>query len=386
LKYDFDTPINRYNTNSVKWDSALEQGKPADILPLWVADMDFAVPPEVLADMQKAVAHGIFGYTEVNDDYYQAVSSWFASRFGFHFTREDVVKVPGVVFALAQAVLAFTNPGDAVIIQTPVYRPFYRVVEANGRKLVCNSLIYANGTYTIDFADFEYKVRTENVKLFLLCSPHNPVGRVWQRSELEELNRICVKYGVTVVSDEIHCDFVYPGYKHTCFGLINENAVIATAPSKTFNLAGLQASNIIAKNADLRQQFALTVANTGYGHLNTLAYVACQSAYTHGAEWLEQLKAYLAENVQLVQDFLAKQLPAIKLCRPQGTYLLWLDFSAYNLTQDELDRRITEGARLWLNSGTIFGKEGYGFQRVNIACTKATLQTALTRLGEEFKG
>lgn len=385
MKYDFDTPINRYNTYSVKWDFAQEQGKPADVIPLWVADMDFAAPPEVLADIQKVVAHGVFGYSEVKDDYYQAVSAWFASRFGFHFTGEDVVKVPGVVFALSQAVVAYTQPGDSVIIQTPVYRPFYTVVEANGRKLVCNPLIYANGTYTIDFADFEHKVRTENVKLFILCSPHNPVGRVWERNELEELNRICVKYGVTVLSDEIHCDFVYPGYKHTCFGLINEDAVIATAPSKTFNLAGLQAANIVAKNNTLRRKLATNVAHTGYGHLNIIASVACQSAYTHGAAWLEQLKGYLAENIKLVRDFLATELPDVKLCEPQGTYLLWLDFSAYNLPQDELDRRITEGARLWLNSGTIFGKEGHGFQRMNIACPRATLQTALERLGKEFK-
>jgi cystathionine beta-lyase len=384
LMYDFDILINRYNTDSVKYDFALERGKPADVIPMWVADMDFAAPPEVLADIQKAVAHGIFGYTEVKDDYYQALSSWFSSRFDFHFTDKDVIRVPGVVFALAQAVVAFTQPGDSVIIQTPVYRPFYQVVETNGRKLVCNPLVYTNGTYAIDFADFERKVRTENVKLFILCSPHNPVGRVWERGELEELNRICVKYGVIIVSDEIHCDFVYPGYKHTCFGLINEDAVIATAPSKTFNLAGLQAANIVVKNTDLRNKLAATVANTGYGHLNTIAYAACRSAYAHGAAWLEQLIQYLVENIRLVRDFLATELPDVKLCEPQGTYLLWLDFAAYHLTQNELDRRMTEGARLWLNSGTIFGKEGHGFQRMNIACPKATLQTALERLGREF--
>ncbi|HHT25929.1 MAG TPA: pyridoxal phosphate-dependent aminotransferase [Firmicutes bacterium] len=384
MMYDFDILINRYNTDSVKYDFALERGKPADVIPMWVADMDFAAPPEVLADIQKAVTHGIFGYTEVKDDYYQALSSWFSSRFGFHFNDKDVIKVPGVVFALAQAVVAFTQPSDSVIIQTPVYRPFYQVVETNGRKLVCNPLVYTNGTYAIDFADFERKVRTENVKLFILCSPHNPVGRVWERGELEELNRICVKYGVIIVSDEIHCDFVYPGYKHTCFGLINEDAVIATAPSKTFNLAGLQAANIVVKNTDLRNKLAATVANTGFGHLNTIAYAACRSAYAHGAAWLEQLIQYLAENIRLVRDFLATELPDVKLCEPQGTYLLWLDFAAYHLTQDELDRRMTEGARLWLNSGTIFGKEGHGFQRMNIACPKATLQTALERLGREF--
>ncbi|NLL52254.1 MAG: pyridoxal phosphate-dependent aminotransferase [Peptococcaceae bacterium] len=384
MKYDFDTVIDRRNTNSLKYDFTRERGLPEDVLPLWVADMDFPAPPEVLAAMQKAVSHGIFGYSEVKDAYYEALTSWFAARFGYTFTARDVVKTPGIVFALAAAVRAFTKPGDSVLIQTPVYYPFYTVICDNGRKLVTNPLRYESGAYSMDFEDFEHKIKSENVKLFILCSPHNPVGRVWTRRELDTLHAICKKYKVLVLSDEIHCDFVYPGHKHTTFGLIDENAVIATAPSKTFNLAGLQVSNIIVPNKTLRHALKEEIAKGGYNQLNTLGLVACQSAYSHGGIWLEQLKEYLAENIRLTRIFLAERLPKVRLVDPQGTYLLWLDFSKYGLSQKELDKRIIEDAKLWLSSGTTFGSEGEGFQRINIACPKLTLQKALERLAKAF--
>ncbi|NLM20783.1 MAG: pyridoxal phosphate-dependent aminotransferase [Peptococcaceae bacterium] len=384
MKYDFDTVIDRRNTNSLKYDFTRERGLPEDVLPLWVADMDFPAPPEVLADMQKAVSHGIFGYSEVKDAYYEALTGWFAARFGYTFTARDVVKTPGVVFALAAAVRAFTKPGDSVLIQTPVYYPFYTVIRDNGRKLVTNPLRYESGAYSMDFEDFEHKIQSENVKLFILCSPHNPVGRVWTRRELNTLRAICEKYKVLVLSDEIHCDFVYPGHKHTIFGLIDENAVIATAPSKTFNLAGLQVSNIIVPNKTLRHALKEEIAKGGYNQLNTLGLVACQSAYSHGGAWLEQLKEYLVENIRLTRIFLAERLPKVRLVDPQGTYLLWLDFSEYGLSQKELDKRIIEDAKLWLSSGTTFGSEGEGFQRINIACPKLTLQKALERLARAF--
>lgn len=384
MKTDFDTIIDRRGTNSIKYDFARERGKPEGVLPMWVADMDFPVPPEVLADIQKAAAHGVFGYSEPKDDYYSAVTEWFGSRFGFYAKRHEIIKAPGVVFALAQAVRAFTAPDEAVMIQTPVYYPFYDVVRDNGRTLVCNPLVYHHGKYGIDFEDFERKIAGKGVKLFILCSPHNPVGRVWTRKELEQMDAVCERYGVTVISDEIHCDFVLNGYTHTCFGLLNENAVIATAPSKTFNLAGLQVSNIFVKNENLRNKLKAEINRSGYSQLNTLGLVACQSAYTKGAAWLDALKAYLDENIQTVREFLAKRLPKIKLVAPETAYLLWLDFSEYGLTQSELDRRITEGARLWLNSGTMFGAEGKGFQRINIACPRATLVDALERIEKEF--
>jgi cystathionine beta-lyase len=385
MKFDFNTIIDRYNTNSIKYDFARERGKPQNVLPMWVADMDFRTPTEVADDIQKAVAHGIFGYSEPQEAYYNAVSNWFSSRFNYRVVPHEIIKSPGLVYGLAQAVRAFTEPNDAVIIQTPVYYPFYDVVRDNGRTLVTNPLVYDNGRYSIDFEDFERKIIEFDVKLFILCNPHNPVGRVWTRQELEQLNAVCVKHNVLVVSDEIHCDFVWEGYTHTCFGILNENAVIATAPSKTFNLAGLQASNIFVKNEKLRNKLSTEIARSGYHQLNTLALVACQSAYTKGEAWLEALKAYLAENIRLVQDFLNTRLPNIKLIEPQAMYLLWLDFSAYGLSQSELDRRITDDANLWLNSGTMFGAEGNGFQRINIACPQSLLKKALENLETAFR-
>jgi cystathionine beta-lyase len=386
MNYDFDTAFDRRGTNSVKWDFAAERGMPDGLLPMWVADMDFPAPREVLADLRKAVDHGVFGYTEAKQDYYDILTAWFSSRFGFSFGRDDVVKTPGVVFALALAVRALTNEGDGVLIQPPVYYPFYEVIRGNGRSIVSNPLVYENGTYHIDFLDFERKIARGNVKLFLLCSPHNPVGRVWTKAELTKLRDLCEERGVVVVSDEIHCDFVWDGNVHTCFGALSDHAVIATAPSKTFNLPGLQVANIIVKDQELRHRMHVERGKSGYSQLNTLGLVACQSAYSHGAEWLAELKRYLEGNIDFALEFLSKRLPRVKLSRPQGTYLLWLDFSAYGLSQDALDRRITNGAGLWLDSGTMFGAEGAGFQRINIACARTVLQDALERLEREFAG
>jgi cystathionine beta-lyase len=385
MKYNFDAVIDRKNTNSIKYDFARERGMPDGLLPLWVADMDFPGPAELIADIQKTAAHGIFGYTDVKDNYYNAVANWFSSRFGYTVTRKDIVKTPGVVFAVAQAVRAFTRPGEGVIIQTPVYYPFYEIIKRNGRTLAVNPLMYEKGKYTINFDDFEHKIKTNNVKMFLLCSPHNPVGRVWTRPELEQLDAICRRHGVIIVSDEIHCDFVWDGHTHTCFGLINDDAVIATAPSKTFNLAGLQVSNIFIKNADMRTRYREEISASGYSQLNTIGLAACQSAYTQGGDWLEQLKAYLVGNIQMAREFLAAKLPQIKLVEPEGTYLLWLDFTAYGLSQTELDQRIIQGAGLWLDSGTMFGAEGEGFQRINIACPRSLLDEALHKLEKNLR-
>ena len=384
MRYDFDTIIERHGTNSLKYDFAKERGKQEGLLPLWVADMDFSAPPEVLADIQKLVSHGIFGYTEAKSDYYDAVIDWFSSRFEYNVLRHEIVKAPGVVFAISQAILAFTEPGESVMIQTPVYYPFYDIIRENSRMLITNQLMNINGKYSIDFNDFEQKIADHNVKLFILCNPHNPVGRVWTYDELKQMNEICVKHSVTVVSDEIHCDFVWPGHTHICYGLLNENAVIATAPSKTFNLAGLQISNIFVKNADLREKLKNAISRSGYSQLNMLGLTACQSAYTKGGAWLDELKAYLLENIRFMQEFLVARLPKIGFIEPEGTYLVWLDFSAYGLVQDELDFRVTECAKLWLDGGTMFGKDGEGFQRINIACPRVTLIDALGRLGREF--
>ena len=389
MKYDFDSIINRRGTNSIKYDFAAERGKPEGLLPMWVADMDFAAPPEVLEDLQKAVSHGIFGYSDAAENYYNAVSAWFASRYDLNFNKEDIIKAPGIVYALAQIIRAFTKEGEAVLIQTPVYYPFFSLIRENGRRIITNPLIYSDsnkeGKYNINFEDFEKKIKDNNVKMFILCSHHNPISRVWTAEELEELNAICIKHNVIIISDEIHCDFVWSGFKHVSFGSINEDAVITLSPSKTFNLAGLQVSNIIVKNAEFREKLITEFNRSGYSQLNTLGIIACQSAYTKGSPWLDALKIYIENNIKLCRGFLEQHLPKIKLSEPEATYLLWLDFSAYNLEQEELDRRITEGAKLWLNSGTTFGKDGKSFQRMNIACPKTVLTEALERLRKEFK-
>ncbi|MDR2202621.1 MAG: pyridoxal phosphate-dependent aminotransferase [Clostridiales bacterium] len=379
-KYGFDTVIDRRGTNSLKYDFARERGKPDGLLPMWVADMDFAAPPEVLEELRKTVNFGVFGYSEVKADYYTAAANWFLSRFGFGFGPADVVKTPGVVFALALAVKAYTLPGDAVLIQTPVYYPFFEVIQNNGRKVAANPLVYKDGAYSIDFDDFERKIIESGARLFILCSPHNPVGRVWTRAELEQIRTVCKNRGVTVVSDEIHCDFVYPGHTHTAYGTLDPDAVICTSPSKTFNLAGLQTANIIIKNAALRKKFKAELAASGYSQLNAPGLAATERAYTDGAGWLKELLAYLGGNVAFAREFLTARLPRVRLAPTEGTYLLWLDFSAYGLTQAELDAKIIRGARLWLDSGTIFGIDGAGFQRMNIACPRAILADALNRL------
>ncbi|MDR0424367.1 MAG: pyridoxal phosphate-dependent aminotransferase [Clostridiales Family XIII bacterium] len=384
MEYDFGTVIDRRGTNSLKWDFAEERGKPGGLLPMWVADMDIPAPPEVLSDLHRAVSHGIFGYTAAKQGYYDVLAAWFSSRFGFSFDRHDVVQTPGTVSALAMAVRAFTDEGDGVLIQTPVYYPFYEVIRDNARETVMNPLIYDNGAYYMDFRDFEQKIASGNVKLFLLCSPHNPVGRVWTRGELLKIRDICKAHGVIVMSDEVHCDFVWGGHSHTCFGTLSDDAVIATAPSKTFNLAGLQAANIIIKDQALRRRMRAECNNAGYSQPNMMGLVACQSAYTHGAEWLAGLKRHLAGNIGFAQGFLSERLPQVKLAQPQGTYLLWLDFSSYGLSQQELDGRITGQAKLWLDSGTMFGADGKGFERMNIACARATLADALSRLEQTF--
>lgn len=383
-QYDFDTVIDRSGTNSLKYDFAVERGRPADVLPLWVADMDFRAPQPVLDALQKAVAHGIFGYSEVKGEYYNAVSSWFLRRFAWQTRPEWLVKTPGVVFAIAMALRALTQPGESVLIQPPVYYPFFSVVEDNGRKLVENALVYENGGYRIDFADFEDKIVREKVKLFILCSPHNPVGRVWSREELVKIGDICKKHGVFVISDEIHCDFSLPGQSHTVFLAANpdmqEQTIICTAPSKTFNLAGLQVSNIWIPGERVRSAFCREIDRAGYSQLNTLGLAACQAAYSEGEEWLEQCRVYLKSNLDFLRGFLAEHLPQIKLVEPQGTYFAWLDCSALGLSRNELNDLIVNRAKLWLDAGHIFGGGAEQFQRVVLACPRATLEKALLRL------
>lgn len=384
MEYSFDRIIERKGTYSLKYDFAERYGKPGDLLPLWVADMDFQTCPAVTDALRDAVGHGIYGYSECLDDYYDILGRWFKESHHWDIEKEWVVKTPGVVFAICAAIRALTGRGDAVMIQQPVYYPFAASVLNNGRRLVNNPLRYADGKYTVDFEDFEEKIIQNDVKLFILCSPHNPVGRVWSKEELERMGDLCVRHGVLVVSDEIHADFTYPGHTHQVFAGLKpqfaQRTVTCTSPSKSFNLAGLQVSNIVIPDTDLRRKFKSEIVRTGYSQLNTMGLFACRAAYSGGKQWLADLKAYLNENLAFVRRSLRERLPQVHLVEPEGTYLLWLDFRALNLSEKQLEELIVNRARLWLDRGTMFGQEGAGFERINIACPRATLQKALLAL------
>lgn len=383
-EYNFDVVVDRRGTNCLKYDFAVERGYTPDVLPLWVADMDFPAPQPVLEALKKAVEHGIFGYSDVKAPYYEAAAAWFEQRFDWQTQPQWLVKTPGVVFALAMAVRALTKQGDGVLIQPPVYYPFYGVVRDNDRKVVENELHYENGRYSIDLADFEEKIIRENVKLFILCSPHNPIGRVWTRQELIELGRICKKHGVYVVSDEIHCDFAFEENPHTIFLAANpdlaKQAIICTAPSKSFNLAGLQVSNIWIPDEGIRAKFCKEIDRSGYSQLNSLGLAACQAAYEQGGEWLEQCRSYLRGNLDFLRSFLKERIPQIKLVEPEGTYFAWLDCSELGLSRQELNRVVKERAKLWLDAGHIFGGDSGQFQRVALACSRKLLEQALCQL------
>ena len=388
--YNFDKIINRKGTNCLKYDYAVERGKPADVLPLWVADMDFTVSEEITKSLHAAVDHGIYGYTQPKDAYYNAITNWMEKKHNWKTKREWIMKTPGVVFALGAAVKAFTKPGDAVLIQNPVYYPFTNIIRDNDRRVIDNTLVYekrvteGKSQYSIDYEDFERKIVQEHIKLFILCNPHNPVGRVWTREELQQLGEICLRHHVIVVSDEIHNDFVYPGFEHTVFANVDprfaEFTVTCTAPSKTFNLAGLQISNIFISNETLREAFQKEIDKTGYDEPNALGAVACEAAYRGGQEWLDQLRAYLLENLNFLRAYLQEKIPQIHLVEPEGTYLVWLDCSELGISGKELDQFIVEKAGLWLDGGAMFGPSGADFQRVNIACPRATLELALDKL------
>lgn len=386
MKYDFDTIVDRYNTGSVKYDTAERSGMPADVMPMWVADMDFRAPDEIVSRMRQLCDFGVYGYTMVTDSYFDAVRNWFSSRFDWEVERKWLVTTPGVVFALSAAVKAFTEPGEGVLIQRPVYYPFTEVVENNGRVVVNSSLRYDKGSYAIDYEDLEAKLARDDVKLMLICSPHNPVGRVWTRDELSKVCRLCLKYNVKMVSDEIHADFVFANREHVPLASLSEqvreNCVVCTAPSKSFNLAGLQISNIFIPNRDMRHAFRRELEKTGLFGVNMVGLCACQAAYESGGEWLDQLKEYLEGNIQFLKSFVNEHMPRIKVVDTEGTYLVWMDLQELNLV-DQKDF-IVNKAGLWLDTGSMFGDEGRGFERINVACPRTVLEEALNRLKRAY--
>lgn len=381
---DFDRLTDRRNSSSLKYDFAAERGKPESALPLWVADMDFKVSSYVTDALEQMVLHGIFGYSEAGERYYEAVSGWMRRHHGWETEKNWLVKTPGVVFALAMAVKAFTKKGDSVLIQNPVYYPFSEVILDNQRRLVSNALVRAeDGSYYIDFDDFERKIKEEQVKLFLLCSPHNPVGRVWTREELTRMGDICLKHKVLVVSDEIHADFAWERTHEVFLRLrpeYRQNSIVCTSPSKTFNLAGLQVSNIFIPDQTLRESFCREISAAGYSQLNLAGLVACEAAYRHGEEWFQRLSEYIRENAAFTRAYLEERLPGVKMTRLEGTYLVWLDFREYGLSEEELEEMLLYKAGVWLDSGAMFGREGEGFQRINIACPRSVLKEALDKI------
>ena len=389
MKYDFDRYIDRRNTNCLKYDFAVERGRPADVLPLWVADMDLSTPPEVIAAIKERADHGIFGYTMPKREYFSAVADWFKTRHGWNADPDKFICTPGVVFAICTLIRAVTDVGDGVIICQPVYYPFATSIENNKRKLVVSELKYENGKYSVDFEDFEKKIVENKVKAFILCSPHNPVGRVWTKAELERLGDICLKHGVFVISDEIHADFTADGHKHLVFPTIKKEfektCAVCTSPSKSFNLAGLQISNIYIPDSGVRKKFEDELDMVGYWEPSVIGMTACVAAYSKGGKWLDALKEYLKENLAFTREYLKDNLPEIKLIEPEGTYLIWLDCRALGLSDEQLQNLVEQKGKLWLDDGYIFGLGGSGFERINLACPRATLKDALDRLKDAVK-
>ncbi len=393
---DFDIQVNRHDTHSLKWDFAVERGvaKPGecdDIIPLWVADMDFRTSSYVQDALARQVSHGIFGYSEAKEDYFRALQDFYVRRHRFEIPSGDwVIKAPGTMFLLAMAVNAFTEKNDAILIQEPVYMHFRELVEASGRRVVSNDLVRTeNGRYDIDFSDFEKKVRETRVRLFFLCNPHNPVSRVWSGEELERLGEICLRHHVIIVSDEIHNDFIFRG-KHRMMASLSEKisdiTVSVTAPTKTFNLAGLQIAHAFISSKKLREAIQREIDAVAYSQVNVAGLIASEAAYRHGEEWLDALLEYIRGNIDFLGEFVRAHLPGITLTPIEATYLAWLNFNGLRMPADEIDEILLRKARLWVNSGIRFGKSGRGFERINLACPRSTLECALKRLQKAFYG
>ena len=381
---DFDIIVDRRNTDSLKFDFAVRRGKPADVLPFWVADMDFKTSSFVIDAMEERARHGIFGYTDPREDYDAAVARWLKKQHDLTIQPEWILNTPGVVFALAAAVKAYTDEGDYVLLQQPVYYPMTEVIVDNGRKVVSNDLVLKDSRYEIDFVDFEKKIEEYRVKLFLFCSPHNPVGRVWTKEELKRLADICLAHEVIIVSDEIHADFVYPGHKHISLFNVDErlkdSSIVCTSSSKTFNLAAVQIADILVPNRELRHKLRKQIGAAGYSQVNAFGLEATKAAYLYGDEWYRGVTKYIYENLQFLKEFVKQHIPQVKVIEPEGTYLVWMDFRDLGLSTTELQDLIVNKAKLWLDDGYIFGKQGKGFQRINLATSRSFLQEALERI------
>ncbi len=381
---DFDTVIDRYNTNSLKFDAIKARKKPSDITPLWVADMDFKISSYIQEAINKQTEHGIFGYSFVDDEYYEVLEKWFKNQYNYEVKKNHTIQTPGIVLAISVAINSFSKEGEGVLIQTPVYYPFKEVIEDTKRKVVDNRLkVDDKGKYSIDFDDFEEKIINEKVKLFILSNPHNPVGRVWKKEELIKLGKICLKHKVLVVSDEIHADFVFEG-SHIVFAGISKEfegiTITCTSPSKTFNLAGLQFSNIFISNATLRNKFKKTLNSYGYSQPNIIGLIACKAAYKDGYSWYKAVYNYIKANIEFVNEYIKNNIKDLKVINTQGTYLVWIDFKNLNMSKDKLEDLIVNKAKLWLDNGEMFGETGVNYQRINVATSRKVLEKSLESL------
>ncbi|MBM7704633.1 MalY/PatB family protein [Metabacillus iocasae] len=381
--YSFDHVVNRKQTQSVKWDKTDTFFGSSDVLPLWVADMDFLAPPDVLNALQERVNHGVFGYSATSSETSSALTQWLQRKHQWSVNEDSIVYSPGIVFAISMAIQAFTKQGDHILIQSPVYTPFFEMVKLNDRQVVENPLHLKDDRYEIDFTDLEEKLAND-IKLMILCSPHNPVGRVWTREELTKIAALCIKYNVLLLSDEIHSDLIYQSHKHIPISSLDDQiakqTITCVAPSKTFNIPGLQASAIIIPNEQLREAYNKQQQKQGFFTLNTFGIIAIEAAYRKGDAWLNDLLLYLEENVKLVESFIQSKLPDLRVIKPEGTYLMWIDFRNLNMTDEQFNHLLLHKGKVAVEPGTKYGENGSGFVRLNIACPRSTLLEGLERI------
>jgi cystathionine beta-lyase len=381
MKYNFDEIIPRRNTNSVKWDEAAQD----DIIPLWVADMDFRVLPQITEALRQRVDHGVFGYTHVPDSYYESVIRWFKDQHGLQGVKpSDIIYTSGVVPAISAIVRGLTLPGDKVLVQTPVYNCFFSSIRNQGCLVEENHLVYKNNTYVVDWDDFERKCADSRVRIFLLCNPHNPAGRVWKKEELQRMGEICQKHDVFVISDEIHCELVMPGNEYTPFASLSDdflkNSATCVAPTKAFNIAGLQIANIIVKDRTKRERIDRAINIHEVCDVNPFGVIATEAAYTEeGAEWLRQLNTYLFANYQFLCDFFSKHFPSLEVVNLEGTYLVWVDCSSLGKSSTEIVNNLYRHG-VWMNDGVMYGENQRAFIRINIACPRKILEEGLLRM------
>ncbi|MFV0345845.1 MAG: MalY/PatB family protein [Bacteroidales bacterium] len=389
MNFDFDNIVNRKGTHSMKWDGMQVFYETNDLLPMWVADMDFKSPICVRELFADTVEHGVFGYNILENDLRESIVSWLKRRHGWDIEKDWIGFTPGVVAALAIAIQFLTDEGDGVVIQSPVYHPFYHVINENGRKLITNPLKIVEDRYYFDLEDLEEKIKAHSPKMLILCNPHNPGGRVWERDELIELGDLCQRYGVQVVSDEIHCDLTLPGVKHSSFGMLgtesSRNSIVAMAASKTFNVAGLGFSFVIVPDKSMRDKYIKKIESLQIGHGSTFGVLATLKAFDEGEAWLAELINYIDTNYKYLADFFAKHLPEVRVMKPDASFLVWLDFNEYGLSEVELQNKFIKEAKVAPNFGRMFGKEGRGFVRLNIGCPRATLEQGLNSIAKVFK-